>query len=429
MTFLPKNLLEQFRRIANIFFLVLVILQFFPTFAQVSPALSALPLLVVLAITALKDGYEDVKRHQSDRFINNLGCHVLAGPGVNNPNLTIPKSRGISMRWLGALFPWLGSVPFVGKRESARKAAKESERAAAQQDHIQGANGDEDAPDDFDAADRASFVGPKTHWWGRRKRALSVRSKKSSGANEKEKRGGGGTIGSDGVSQPKGVQRVETFFVDDDHHHHHAAHSREATDASSHRPPTADGTTANGAPPAAGASAQIASSPDRAHWKKTRWEDVRVGDFVRLRDNDSIPADIIICATSEEENVCYLETKNLDGETNLKARQAVPELTHIRNAKLASEAKFVIKSEAPDVNMFKYNAAIELHDGQTGKDGQPAIAPVNLNTVLLRGCVLRNTEWVIGVVVFTGIDTKIVMNSGGTPSKRGRVERLMNPMV
>lgn len=79
--------------------------------------------------------------------------------------------------------------------------------------------------------------------------------------------------------------------------------------------------------------------------------------------------------------------------------------------------------------MFKYNAAIELHDGQVGKDGGVLRAPVNLNTVLLRGTVLRNTEWVIGVVVFTGIDTKIVMNSGGTPSKRSRVERMMNPMV
>lgn len=124
-----------------------------------------------------------------------------------------------------------------------------------------------------------------------------------------------------------------------------------------------------------------------------------------------------------------METKNLDGETNLKARQAVPELTHIRDARAASKARFIVKSEAPDVNMFKYSAAVELHDGRKDGKGQPLKAPVNLNTVLLRGTVLRNTEWVIGLVVFTGIDTKIVMNSGGTPSKRGRVERLMNPMV
>lgn len=79
--------------------------------------------------------------------------------------------------------------------------------------------------------------------------------------------------------------------------------------------------------------------------------------------------------------------------------------------------------------MFKYSATLEMHDGRTNKEGARLKAPVNINTILLRGCVLRNTEWVIGIVVFTGIDTKIVMNSGGTPSKRGRVERLMNPMV
>jgi phospholipid-translocating ATPase len=99
LTFFPKNLLEQFRRIANVFFLgqsltfhhsfppsspltfqflasrndtVLVVLQFFPRFTTVSPALAALPLIVVLGITAIKDAYEDMKRHQSDRAINRI---------------------------------------------------------------------------------------------------------------------------------------------------------------------------------------------------------------------------------------------------------------------------------------------------------------------------------------------------------------------
>jgi phospholipid-translocating ATPase len=127
--------------------------------------------------------------------------------------------------------------------------------------------------------------------------------------------------------------------------------------------------------------------------------------------------------------VCYVETKNLDGETNLKTRSAVPQLTHLRTARDCTEAKFVVKSEPPDTSMIRYSAAVELHDGQVDKDGEPLRAPVTLNTTLLRGCVVRNTEWVIGVVVFTGRDTKIVLNSGGTPSKRSKVERQMNPQV
>lgn len=137
-----------------------------------------------------------------------------------------------------------------------------------------------------------------------------------------------------------------------------------------------------------------------------------------------------MCATSEEENVCFVETKNLDGETNLKSRSAVPELVNLRTSSaIANEAKFTIRAEAPDVNMFTYNAAVYIEDGRVGKDGGPLKCPVNLNTMLLRGTVVRNTEWVIGVVCMTGRDTKIVLNSGGTPSKRSKVERLMNPMV
>jgi phospholipid-translocating ATPase len=49
--------------------------------------------------------------------------------------------------------------------------------------------------------------------------------------------------------------------------------------------------------------------------------------------------------------------------------------------------------------------------------------------MLLRGCVLKNTEWVIGLVVFTGTETKLAMNSGRTPSKRSRIEKRMNPQV
>lgn len=163
-------------------------------------------------------------------------------------------------------------------------------------------------------------------------------------------------------------------------------------------------------------------NPGAPRWEPTLWEDVRVGDFVKIHDRESFPADIIICATSEEENVAYVETKNLDGETNLKSRHAVPELTHLRTAQDCARAgPMSIEAEAPDVNMYRLNAAVVLENGKK--------SPVDLQTVLLRGTVLRNTRWVTGIVLFTGGDSKIVLNSGGTPSKRSKVERQMNPQV
>lgn len=157
-------------------------------------------------------------------------------------------------------------------------------------------------------------------------------------------------------------------------------------------------------------------------WKQVSWEDLRVGDFVKIMDNEPLPADILICSTSEEENVAFVETKNLDGETNLKSRRAVGPLTELRNAKQCADLQYAfrIQCERPDTDMYRLNANVIV---------QGSTSSVDLSTTLLRGTVLRNTGWVIGIVLFTGLDTKIVMNSGGTPSKRSKVERQMNPQV
>ncbi|KAJ7276325.1 phospholipid-translocating ATPase [Mycena haematopus] len=285
ITFLPRNLLEQFRRIANIFFLILAILQFFPKFATVSPIVAILPLLIVIAFSAIKDIYEDFLRHQSDKRTNNSKTLVL-GSEWKNPNGMEEKSQNI----FRSLVPRRRTPPPVV------------------------------------------------------------------------------------TAPPKDVE--------------------------------ADPNTAHGT----------------VDWEITAWEDVRIGDFVKIRDNDSIPADILICATSEEENVAFIETKNLDGETNLKSRHAVAGLSHLNTAADCSNAlnAFSIKADRPDTNMYKVNAAVVMGD---------ETFPVDLSMTLLRGTVLRNTQWVIGVVLYTGLDTKIVMNSGGTPSKRSKVERQMNPQV
>ncbi|KAF7311177.1 Phospholipid-translocating P-type ATPase [Mycena kentingensis (nom. inval.)] len=83
LTFLPRDLLEQFRRVANVFFLAIAVLQFFPKFSTISPGLVIFPLLVVLTFTACKDVYEDTKRHQSDRKVNHSIVRVLDIPNNN----------------------------------------------------------------------------------------------------------------------------------------------------------------------------------------------------------------------------------------------------------------------------------------------------------------------------------------------------------
>lgn len=164
----------------------------------------------------------------------------------------------------------------------------------------------------------------------------------------------------------------------------------------------------------------------QARFHKDMWKSLQVGDFVRLYNDDELPADVIVLATSDNDGACYVETKNLDGETNLKVRQALRCGRTLKHARDCERAEFSIESEAPQPNLYKYNAAIKWKQSFPEIGSREMSEPITIDNLLLRGCNLRNTDWVLGVVVFTGHDTKIMMNAGATPSKRARIARELN---
>lgn len=76
--FLPMNLFEQFHRVANLYFVGLAILNFFPVVNAFEPDVALIPICVILALTALKDAWEDFRRYQSDRTLNNTPCSIYS---------------------------------------------------------------------------------------------------------------------------------------------------------------------------------------------------------------------------------------------------------------------------------------------------------------------------------------------------------------
>lgn len=167
----------------------------------------------------------------------------------------------------------------------------------------------------------------------------------------------------------------------------------------------------------------------KAKFKKDYWKNVKVGDFVRIYNEDQVPADIVILSTSDPDGACYVETKNLDGETNLKVRQALHCGLKVRHAKDCERAEFTIESEPPHSNLYQYSAVVRWtqRDAKDPDARRTSMAePISINNLLLRGCSLKNTKWILGVVVFTGQETKIMQNAGNTPSKRSRITRELN---
>uniref|UniRef100_A0A5F8GUZ9 Phospholipid-transporting ATPase n=1 Tax=Monodelphis domestica TaxID=13616 RepID=A0A5F8GUZ9_MONDO len=148
------------------------------------------------------------------------------------------------------------------------------------------------------------------------------------------------------------------------------------------------------------------------------WKDVRVGDFVQLQCNEIIPADILLLFSSDPSGVCHLETANLDGETNLKQRRVVKGFLHQESRFEPELFQNKIVCEKPNNNLSKFKGYME-HPDQT-RTG------FNSESLLLRGCTIRNTEVVVGIVIYAGHETKAMLNNSGPRYKRSKIERRMN---
>ncbi|CAM1330633.1 ATP8B2 (predicted) [Pycnogonum litorale] len=237
LTFVPLNLFEQFQRLANFYFLCLLVLQVIPQISSLTPITTALPLVVVLSLTALKDAVDDFLRHNSDNLVNNRKSYVLR-----------------------------------------------------------------------------------------------------------------------------------------------------------------DG-----------------------ELKEEVWHNVEVGDIIRMENDQFVAADLLLLSTSEANGLCYIETAELDGETNLKCRQALVDTAELGqdNHQIWQFAGEVI-GEPPNNNLNKYEGTLVWKGQRYSLDN---------DNMLLRGCVLRNTKWCYGLVVFAGRDTKLMQNSGKTIFKRTSIDRLLNVLI
>uniref|UniRef100_A0A8D2P7Q5 Phospholipid-transporting ATPase n=1 Tax=Zosterops lateralis melanops TaxID=1220523 RepID=A0A8D2P7Q5_ZOSLA len=143
------------------------------------------------------------------------------------------------------------------------------------------------------------------------------------------------------------------------------------------------------------------------------WKEVKVGDFVQLRCNEIIPADILLLSSSDPDGLCHIETANLDGETNLKQRQVVRRFLELFTS--------VIECEKPNNDLSRFRGYIIHKSGK--KDG------LFKENLLLRGCTIRNTEEVAGIVIYAGHETKALLNNNGPRYKRSKLERQMNADV
>ncbi|XP_065596134.1 phospholipid-transporting ATPase ID-like [Cyrtonyx montezumae] len=155
--------------------------------------------------------------------------------------------------------------------------------------------------------------------------------------------------------------------------------------------------------------------------KDEKWMNIQVGDIIKLENNNFVTADLLLLSSSEPHSLVYIETAELDGETNLKVKQALTVTAELgEDLQKLTDFNGEVKCEAPNNKLDKFTGTLALRGEKYALDNEK---------MLLRGCTIRNTEWCFGLVIYAGPDTKLMQNSGKTTFKRTSIDRLMNVLV
>ena len=171
---------------------------------------------------------------------------------------------------------------------------------------------------------------------------------------------------------------------------------------------------------------QDKQSNNRLVWKyncdENKWVEVKCwtlipGEIIKIIKNEEFSADTLIIKTSNDTGYCYIETKSLDGETNLKEKVAVE---YFKNINTYENLNGFIECDIPNENLNYWNGKMYENEKLTY---------CKMNNLILKGCVLKNTDFVIGIIVYSGKNTKIMKNQKKANFKISKVLNTMNKLL
>jgi len=156
--------------------------------------------------------------------------------------------------------------------------------------------------------------------------------------------------------------------------------------------------------------------------------DIRVGDLIQINSNQRIPADMLLLRTSDNSNQTYVRTDQLDGETDWKLRKPPIPTQSLTLEQLAS-CDALVRAECPKKDIYEFTGRITLQSGCSAENMTPSSR--NHGGVLKDGLRLENTLWancvvtkgpVIGLVLYTGKETRATLNTSRAQTKYGKLD-------
>jgi len=171
-------------------------------------------------------------------------------------------------------------------------------------------------------------------------------------------------------------------------------------------------------------------------FEEMTWRDVLPGDIIRVDGNTVVPADCLFLRSFGKENedastptICYVQTAQLDGETNLKLRQ-MKELVAERFTSEEDCARFsgCAKAAKPSQKFSDLSCVLQFegHEWKNNPSEGEQVSLKEKDQLLLRGVVLKNVAYVYALVLYTGEQTKVRVAQSNVATKRASVEAVIN---
>lgn len=227
-------------------------------------------------------------------------------------------------------------------------------------------------------------------------------------------------------------------------------------------------------------------------------EEIQVGQLLQVHEGEEFPCDIVLLSSSSPFGDCFIQTTNLDGESDYKPRRSLTSTWRLTPAILSS-LRGVLECESPNPHIYSFTSRLrietfpssttfvdldrefafplpsvepwtsndtekilrtgyssvdsddEINDALIYTDGfnrtlarksdtsssdsendndlptdRDGYLPLDASNLALQATILRNTEWVIGLVVYTGDDTKFGRNKTPAPTKAAKIDGVID---
>ena len=165
-------------------------------------------------------------------------------------------------------------------------------------------------------------------------------------------------------------------------------------------------------------------------WVQTNSGRLLMGEIVSVKQDDAFPADLILLDSDLPEGICFIETGTLDGEKTLKLKESPRQMAGKFNKNGEKDSEFSIsgyaQADPPNPELYQLNGKMHISIANKYGKEETYYIPLDAKQLLLKGAKLRNTSWVIGIVLYTGHNCKLLKNSKDPVTKFSSIDILTN---